>query len=247
MLTRRRVGRTLDLTSIDTPGEVTVYEGEGSKSHPSKDKEQVGPASETRAPRPRRPRSVKELSRTSAGEEDMGYYTLRMTNLLLSEHDTPLEARWSMLKQGTKIWVNEAASGEYARGVLIPRLAVDLYSSSSEPLVDRALKSTVLGLKREIVDLRVRLGPEAVVVAEQRASEAQALVDHLKVEFKEADRHRVSLETERENYCHDLVGRRALDDELLKLMGTLENLRVELPTKTIIKYKKSTGFEMGLV
>ncbi|RZR93114.1 hypothetical protein BHM03_00021521 [Ensete ventricosum] len=234
MLTRRRVGRTLDLTSIDTPGEVTVYEGEGSKSHPSKDKEQVGPASETRAPRPRRPRSVKELSRTSAGEEDMGYYTLRMTNLLLSEHDTPLEARWSMLKQGTKIWVNEAASGEYARGVLIPRLAVDLYSSSSEPLVDRALKSTVLG-------------PEAVVVAEQRASEAQALVDHLKVEFEEADRHRVSLETERENYCHDLVGRRALDDELLKLMGTLENLRVELPTKTIIKYKKSTGFEMGLV
>ncbi|RRT78406.1 hypothetical protein B296_00020735 [Ensete ventricosum] len=202
MLTRRRVGRTLDLTSIDTPGEVTGYEGKGSKSHPSKDKEQVGPASETQAPRPRHLRSVKELSRTSAGKEDMGYYTLRMTNLLLREPDTPLEARWSMLKQGTKIWVNGAASGEYAR---------------------------------------------AVVVVEQRASEAQALADHLKVEFEEADRHRASLETKRGNYCHDLVGRRALDDELLKLMGALENLRVELPTKTIVKYKKLTGFEMGLV
>ncbi|RZS19682.1 hypothetical protein BHM03_00052123 [Ensete ventricosum] len=52
-------------------------EGEGSKSHPSKDKEQVGPISETQASRPRRPKSVKEFYRTYAREEDVGYYTLQ--------------------------------------------------------------------------------------------------------------------------------------------------------------------------
>ncbi|RWW33129.1 hypothetical protein GW17_00002173 [Ensete ventricosum] len=84
------------------------------------------------------------------------------------------------------------ATGEYARGVLTPRLAANLYSSPSELLVDRALKSMVL-LKG------VR------------------------------------------------TGHRAFDYELLKLTGALEKLRVELPTETITKYKKSAGFEMSLV
>ncbi|RWW58803.1 hypothetical protein BHE74_00034302 [Ensete ventricosum] len=182
-------------------------EGEGSKSHPSKDKEQVGPIGETQASRPRRPRSVKELYRTSVGEEDVGYYTLQMTNLSLSQPDTPLEARWPMLKQGTKIWAAGVASGEYTRG---------------------------------------------------QASEAQALANHLKLELEEADQCRASLETERENYHLDLAdsqkllkelrtGRRALEDELLKLTGALEKLTVELLAETIVEYKKLTGFEMGLV
>ncbi|RRT75078.1 hypothetical protein B296_00029236 [Ensete ventricosum] len=56
------------------------------------------------------------------------------------------------------------------------------------------------GLKKEISDLRVRSGPEAIAAAEQRAAEDQALIDHLK-----------------------------------------------LPTEAIAEYKKSAGFEMGLV
>ncbi|RRT83123.1 hypothetical protein B296_00015442 [Ensete ventricosum] len=52
-------------------------------SRPSNGKEQVGPTGETQAPRPHRPRSVKELHRTSAGEEDVDYYTLRMIDLPL--------------------------------------------------------------------------------------------------------------------------------------------------------------------
>ncbi|RRT40641.1 hypothetical protein B296_00043037 [Ensete ventricosum] len=119
-------------------------EGEGSKSCPSKGKEQVGLAGETQAPRPHHPRSVKKLDQISAGEGDVGYHTLRMTDLPLSDPDVPLEAQWPNLKQGTKVWVDGAASREYDRGVLIPRLAVDLYSSSSELLIDRALKSMVL-------------------------------------------------------------------------------------------------------
>ncbi|RWW43172.1 hypothetical protein BHE74_00051193 [Ensete ventricosum] len=45
------------------------------------------------------------------------------------------------------------------------------------------------GLRKEIADLRVRSGLEAVAAAEQRASEAQALVDHLRVELKEVGQH----------------------------------------------------------
>ncbi|RZR87401.1 hypothetical protein BHM03_00014808 [Ensete ventricosum] len=103
-------------------------EGEGSKSCPSKGKEQGGPAGETQAPRPHRSRSVKKLDQISAGEGDVGYHTLRMTDLPLSDPDVPLEAQWPNLKQGTKVWVDGAASREYDRGVLIPRLAADLYS-----------------------------------------------------------------------------------------------------------------------
>ncbi|RRT73823.1 hypothetical protein B296_00032084 [Ensete ventricosum] len=56
-------------------------EGEGSKSCPSKGKEPIGPAGQTLVPRPRRPKSMKELYQTSTGEGDAGYYTLLMTNL----------------------------------------------------------------------------------------------------------------------------------------------------------------------
>ncbi|RZR73251.1 hypothetical protein BHM03_00021898 [Ensete ventricosum] len=44
-----------------------------------------------------------------------------------------------------------------------------------------------------------------MAAVEQRALDAQALVDHLKVELKEADRCRASLETESENYHLDLA------------------------------------------
>ncbi|RWV89408.1 hypothetical protein GW17_00048443 [Ensete ventricosum] len=77
---------------------------------------------------------MKELCHTATGEGDVGYNTLRMIDLPPSEPDAPLEARWPTLKQGMKVWANGAASGEYARGVMIPWLATDLYSSPSELL-----------------------------------------------------------------------------------------------------------------
>ncbi|RZR95206.1 hypothetical protein BHM03_00024020 [Ensete ventricosum] len=85
-----------------------------------------------------------------------------------------------------------ATSAEYARGVLIPRLAADLYSSQSEVLIKQALKTMVLsqhyyialadhvhdagqvirvmdnkveGLK-EIKDLNVGSGPKAIIATE---------------------------------------------------------------------------------
>ncbi|RWV90095.1 hypothetical protein GW17_00047727 [Ensete ventricosum] len=200
-------------------------EGEGSKSHPSKGKESVRSASETPAPLPRRSKSMKELCQISAGKRDAGYYTLRMTDLLVGEPEVPLEVRWPTLKKGMKIWVDGAAWGEYARDVLIPHMAANLYSSPSELLVDRtqhyymALADRVHdagwvinvmdnksdGLKKEIADLQAWSGPEVVVAVEQRALEAQALADHMKDELEEVDRRRALLEMERENYRLDLV------------------------------------------
>ncbi|RRT82140.1 hypothetical protein B296_00019094 [Ensete ventricosum] len=75
---------------------------EGSKSHASKGKEQVGVASEAQTPRPRRPKSIKDLCITSTGEGEKGYYALRMTDLPPYDLKAPLEARWSTLKQGTR-------------------------------------------------------------------------------------------------------------------------------------------------
>ncbi|RRT76979.1 hypothetical protein B296_00029360 [Ensete ventricosum] len=138
-----------------------------------------------------------------------------MFDLPVGDPDAPLQVRWSSLKQGTQVWADGLALGEYARGVVFSVLATDLYTSPSEVLIDRALKSMVLtqhycmaladrvhdvgwiistmdnkieGLKKEIVDLRAGLGPKAIVAAKQRAAEAQALVDDLKVELEEANR-----------------------------------------------------------
>ncbi|RRT44443.1 hypothetical protein B296_00037780 [Ensete ventricosum] len=61
------------------------------------------------------------------------------------------------------------------------------------------------GLKKENTDLRARSRPEAIAAVEQRASVAQALVDHMKVELKEVGWHRESLEIEIKNYHLDLV------------------------------------------
>ncbi|RRT76816.1 hypothetical protein B296_00023483 [Ensete ventricosum] len=136
-----------------------------------------------------------------------------MMELPMRDPNMPLEVRWSSLKQGTKVWADRSSSANYARGVLIPRVAADLYSSSSEVPIDWALKSMVLsqhycmtlvdhvhdagqvisvmdnkteGLKKEITDLKVESRLEAIVVAEQRAFRAQALADHLKTELEEA-------------------------------------------------------------
>ncbi|RRT78663.1 hypothetical protein B296_00007103 [Ensete ventricosum] len=128
--------------------------GEGSKPCSLKGKEPVGAIGETRTPRPRRPRSVKELYQTSADEGHAGYYALFMTDQPTSDPDVPLETRWSSLTQGTKVW--EQLKEIWAR-------------------------------------------------------------------------------------C------RTLEDELLKMTGTLERLRVKLPMEAITEYKKSTSFEMGLV
>ncbi|RZR91336.1 hypothetical protein BHM03_00019434 [Ensete ventricosum] len=161
-------------------------------------------------PHPDWSKLMKDLCLTFVTEGDDGYYALQMIDLSPCDLEAPLEARWSSLKQGTRVWVEKMTSPEYAQWVLIPRLAVDLYSSPSEVLVDRALKTMVQhycmaladrvhdegrvinvmdnkaeGLQKEIAKLKAGSGLEAIVATELRASKAQALTDHLKTELEE--------------------------------------------------------------
>ncbi|RRT66721.1 hypothetical protein B296_00012274 [Ensete ventricosum] len=148
-------------------------------------------------PHPHWSKLMKDLCLTFVTEGDDGYYALRMIDLPPCDLEAPLEARWSSLKQGTRVSVDKTTSVEYAQGVLIPRLVVDLYSSPSEVLVDRALKIMVLGrvinimdnkaegLQKEITELKAGSGLEAIVATELRASKAQTLTDHLKTELEE--------------------------------------------------------------
>ncbi|RWV88755.1 hypothetical protein BHE74_00038911 [Ensete ventricosum] len=102
--------------------------GEGSKPCSSKVKEPVGAIGETRTPRPRRLRSVKELYQTSTDEGHAGYYALFMTDQPTSDPDVPLETRWSSLKQGTKVWM----TGTLERlRVKLPMEAIAEYKKST--------------------------------------------------------------------------------------------------------------------
>ncbi|RRT64275.1 hypothetical protein B296_00024335 [Ensete ventricosum] len=111
-------------------------------------------------------------------------------------------------------WQSGEASATYIRGVLIPRLASDLYTLPSEVLMDEASKAMVLNqhyqaalfdrvhdagrvitsldskvslLRQELQDLKEGENPDAVAAAEDRAAEAQSLAEHLRVELDEAN------------------------------------------------------------
>ncbi|RWV90428.1 hypothetical protein GW17_00047374 [Ensete ventricosum] len=45
-----------------------------------------------------------------------GFQVPCMTDLPLCDLEAPLEARWSTLKQGTRVWADGTTSTEYARG-----------------------------------------------------------------------------------------------------------------------------------
>ncbi|RRT46992.1 hypothetical protein B296_00041947 [Ensete ventricosum] len=88
----------------------------------------------------------------------------------------------------------------YIRGMPIPQLAVDLYTMSSEVLMDRVAKIMVL----QLVDSKSQLRNIRTQVHE-------------------------------------------MENELLKLTRAMDALRVDLPKQAIEDYKKSPGFEMGLI
>ncbi|RZR78289.1 hypothetical protein BHM03_00003584 [Ensete ventricosum] len=162
----------------------------GSKPHSSKGKEQVGAVKETQTPRPRRPRFVKELYQTSAGEGDVGFYALCMYDLLVGDPEAPLEARWSSLKQGTKTQHYCMALADHVHDA---GRVINLMDNKAE------------GLKKEIANLRAWSGSKVVAAADPKVVEAQALVDDLKVKLEEANRRRASLEIEVDNYRANLA------------------------------------------
>ncbi|RZS21113.1 hypothetical protein BHM03_00053703 [Ensete ventricosum] len=95
--------------------------------------------------------------------------------------------------------LHDARQSSNWRGV-ISRLATDLYTLSFEVLMDGAAKTMVLVtlLHQELQDLKEGGNPDVVAAVEVRASEAQSLAEHLRVELDEMNGCRVSVEVDLE-------------------------------------------------
>ncbi|RRT75079.1 hypothetical protein B296_00029235 [Ensete ventricosum] len=81
------------ISELEEPLPITKHDEGGFKPHSSKGKEQARTAGETQTPRPRRPKSVKELCQTSAREDDAGFYALHMIDLPVGDPGAPLEVQ----------------------------------------------------------------------------------------------------------------------------------------------------------
>ncbi|RRT75106.1 hypothetical protein B296_00011141 [Ensete ventricosum] len=226
-------------------------------------------------PAPRqRPKSVRELCSAQAGVDGRNYHAIRMCNLSEQAYDAPLDPNLRPLTHGTPVWQSGEASVTYIRGMLLPRLASDLYTLPSEVLMDGAAKAMVLMslLRQELHDLKEGRNPDAVAAAEARAAEAQSIVERLQLELNEANNRRASAKAEleqsrsesasQERQLVDLRERlgdsedqlrgtraqvRQMEIELLDLARSKEALREDLPKRAIEEYNESPGFEMGLV
>ncbi|RWW42413.1 hypothetical protein BHE74_00052067 [Ensete ventricosum] len=68
-----------------------------------------------------------------------------MSDLGHQDPEKELKARWTGLKNSTKVWNNSSAAEEFGRGLLHPQLARELYTLPSKVLMARAAKEMVLG------------------------------------------------------------------------------------------------------
>ncbi|RZS08460.1 hypothetical protein BHM03_00039443 [Ensete ventricosum] len=111
-------------------------------------------------------------------------------------------------------------------------------------------------LHKEVQRLKEGSDPDAVAVTNRRASKAQSLAENLQVELEEATQQRESLERELGETRNALSDSRNLPKfkssllickQLAELTRAMDALRVDLPKQDIEDYKKSPGFEMGLV
>ncbi|RRT75391.1 hypothetical protein B296_00031264 [Ensete ventricosum] len=184
-------------------------------------KRPVDVSDEPPAPR-QRPKLVRELCSAHAKVDGRDYHATRMCNLPERSSDAPLNPDLSPLTHKTPVWQSGEASATYIRGMLIPRLTIDLYTLLYEVLMDGATKAMVLAdlevaragsasLERQLADLREQLDD-----SEDQLRGARAQV-------------------------------RQMEIELPDLARSKEALREDLLKKAIKEYKESPGFEMGLV
>ncbi|RZS16420.1 hypothetical protein BHM03_00048407 [Ensete ventricosum] len=94
-------------------------------------------------------------------------------------------------------------------------------------------------LRKEVQRLREGGDPEVVAAVEGRAFETQTLAENLQAELDETTHRRESIEKETQV--------QEMETKLLKLTQARDALRTDLPRQAIEDYKKSAGFEMGLV
>ncbi|RZS19072.1 hypothetical protein BHM03_00051362, partial [Ensete ventricosum] len=180
-----------DSGSASDVQEIPIEEARGISPHKadraSRGKGPADASVEPPAPR-QRPKSVRELCSAQAGVDDRDYHAIRMCNLPEQASDAPLDPDLRPLTHGTPVWQSGEASTTYIRGMVLPRLASDLYTLPSEVLMDGVAKAMVLEGRN----------PDAVAMAEARAAEAQSIVERLQLELNEANSRRVSAEAELE-------------------------------------------------
>ncbi|RRT84285.1 hypothetical protein B296_00000155 [Ensete ventricosum] len=223
-------------------------------------------------PAPRqRPKSVRELCSARAGVDSRDYHVIRMCNLPEQAFDAPLDPDLRPLTHGTSVWQSGEASATYIRGVLLPRLASNLYTLPSKAdgrggqghgivhdagRVITSLDGKMSLLRQELQDLKEGGNPDAIAVTEVRAAKAQSVAERLRVELDEANSRRASAEAELEksrlesaSLERQLVDlRKRLGDSEGQLRSARARVRqMETELLDLAWSKESPRFEMGLV
>ncbi|RWW76564.1 hypothetical protein BHE74_00015342 [Ensete ventricosum] len=164
---------------------------------------------------------------------------------------------WTDLLAPTHLWDDRLVIAEFARGTLHPFISKQLYGASSEELVDQAMKSMVWNLhfstsladrvhdanriiemlsernftlRNEVLDIKLGVGPEAIVAAEKRVVDLEVKLACTKAALGDTEQCCQSSEQEVE-----LAQGKALQIELQSTGA-----------KAIVKYKMSLGFELSM-
>ncbi|CAL9056499.1 unnamed protein product [Musa banksii] len=153
--------------------------------------------------------SMRDLCRTRAHTKNEPFQALFMRELPDGEVDAPLEPRWSGLTVGSRVWTDGSSAATFVRGGLVPTIAKQLSSLSSEVLIEKAAKSLVWNqhyhmalidrvhdagrviscMGDEIIELRNQIEELKVgLAAEQRAVDLEGEVAQLKLELGGAKR-----------------------------------------------------------
>ncbi|THU66780.1 hypothetical protein C4D60_Mb05t17820 [Musa balbisiana] len=200
---------------------------------------------------PVHPTLIRELCRVYSRAKGEQYQALNMADLSVGEPGTPYITRWATLKADNRIWGNGPTTQEFIRGALHLAIAKDLYCSS-EVLVEQAAKSlvwsdTYAALRLENLELRARVGSEAIAAAKEHASTLGEEVGHLKTKLEESWTRIRSLDDELLTLSHNVE---VAKSSAWAIEEVLKEEQLVLPKKVeeaIAAYKASTGFKHGLV
>ncbi|RRT67713.1 hypothetical protein B296_00017274 [Ensete ventricosum] len=210
---------------------------EGESCSRSKGKEPAAPSEEPGTPTGseeggasstlRRPRSMKDLFKTKVHKDDVGYYTLLMSDLGHQDPEKEMKARWKGLKNSTKVWNNSSVAEEFERGLLHPQLAWELYmlpSDGSSSLVELLISCCFVQSQHFQMALfdRVHDAGWLITFMDYRLKQLQEELDALK---SDGGPKAVAKAEER---------------------AALESTRAKLPRQTITEYKEFFGFKEGL-
>ncbi|RWW69627.1 hypothetical protein BHE74_00022769 [Ensete ventricosum] len=90
-----------------------------------------------------RPWSIRDLYRVRARSQNEPFLAQEMADLPKMSGDGPLEARWATLTLRSRVWADGVDAQLFYRGALYPPLVKEIYTTSSEALLDNVVKNLV--------------------------------------------------------------------------------------------------------